>query len=231
MNFSCLLCYQSSATPVCQCCENDIFFFVTPVYSANLLTYGPVGRHVRHSAYQRLAILSIHTYPMTTLIHGFKFRHSLTAGHLLSQWFIEKILLGRQTMPQLLLPVPISPWRFAVRHFNQAGVLAHHIGKALNIPICPNWAIRRGFSVQHTLGKQERLRHASRIFSLTSQCIDQYIASHPSLTRVAIVDDVVTTGVTADVLATMLRKRYHQLTIDVWAMTFTPPPKSSLFAN
>ena len=44
----------------------------------------------------------------------------------------------------------------------------------------------------------------------------------------AIVDDVVTTGVTVDVLAGLLKARYPSIVVEVWAMTFTPPPKSSL---
>jgi predicted amidophosphoribosyltransferase len=68
------------------------------------------------------------------------------------------------------------------------------------------------------------------VFSLTPQCIDKLVASNPDLKRIAIVDDVITTGVTVNALASLLRARYPQLSISVWAMTFTPPPKSSLLA-
>lgn len=94
--------------------------------------------------------------------------------------------------------------------------------------MCTNWAVRKGRTAQHTLGKQQRIEHAKRIFKLTNACIDSYIDSAATTMRVAIVDDVITTGVTVDVLARRLKQRYPDLIIDVWAMTFTPPPKSSL---
>ena len=235
MNLSCLLCYQASPAPVCHWCEHDIFFFSAKDHGNNLLSFGPVGRHVKHSAYQQLSVLALHTYPITTLIHGFKFQHSLTSGKVLAKWFVGKQQHLAHHTPQvshnaaqLLLPVPLSSWRLATRHYNQAAVLAKSIGGALNIPICTNWAIRQGMSAQHHLGKAQRLQHAKQVFSLTPQCIDKLVASNPALTCIAIVDDVITTGVTVNALASLLKARYPQLSIIVWAMTFTPPPKSSL---
>lgn len=228
MNFSCLLCYQASTTPVCHWCENDIFFFTPSVHSQNLLAFGPVARHIKHNAFQKLVVLSLHYYPLTRLIHGFKFQHSLTCGRVLSSWFVDKHRHLTIDKPHLILPVPISSWRFATRHYNQAAVLAKNIGEALNIPICHHWAIRSGLSTQHHLNKHDRLQHARKVFTLSSKCIDDFLASLPKLTRIAIVDDVITTGVTVNALASLLKSRYPHLVIDVWAMTFTPPPKSSL---
>lgn len=228
INFTCLLCYQASKTPVCLWCKNDLFFFTPSIHGENLLAFGPVANHIRHTSYQRLSILSLHTPPVTSLVNAFKFQHSLSAGRVLSQWFINKKQQGIVHKPALLLPVPISPWRLASRHYNQAAVLAQDISKAFAIPMCTNWAIRKGISSQHMLGKQARLKHANAIFKLTETCIDHFINTAPRMTRVAIIDDVITTGVTVDVLARMLKKRYPYLLIEVWAMTFTPPPKSSL---
>jgi predicted amidophosphoribosyltransferase len=46
---------------------------------------------------------------------------------------------------------------------------------------------------------------------------------------VAIIDDVLTTGVTVNTLSKRLKQRYPKIHIQVWAAAFTPPPKSSLF--
>lgn len=231
MNLSCLLCYQASPTPVCQWCENDIFFFNPSVHGHNLLRFGPVARHVKHSAYKKLVVLSVHCYPITTLIHSFKFHHSLTCGRVLSKWFIDKQQHVSADKPHVILPVPISPWRFATRHYNQAAVLAKHIGNALHVPVCTNWAIRRGTSSQHHLNRQARVQHAREVFALSTRCIDNLLITLPALTHVAIVDDVITTGVTVNALASLLTTRYPQLTIYVWTITFTLPPKSSLLPS
>lgn len=231
MNLSCMLCYQASPTPVCQWCEDDMFFFTPQLHNDNLLRFGPVGRHVKHSHIDALSILGLHTWPMSTLIHQFKFTHSLTAGKVISNWFVHKKRHCTLTVPDLLLPVPISAWRLATRHYNQTSVLCHHLSKALNIPSTSHWAVRRGLSTQHHLSKSARALNATKSFALTHNALDStYLCDSTRNTSycVAIVDDVITTGVTANTLAQMLKERYDHLEVQIWAMAFTPPPKSSL---
>ncbi|WP_334030713.1 ComF family protein [Alteromonas sp. P256] len=229
MNLSCLLCYQASPTPVCQWCESDLFFFNEEIHGSNLLEFGPVGRHVTHRYYHSLSILGLYTWPMSSLIHQFKFMHSLVAGRMLSRWFVDKKQHCTLSVPDLLLPVPISAWRLAKRHYNQAGVMADFIGKGLGIPCLHQWAIRTGSSTQHQLSKSQRKKNAEHAFALTQCAIDALVPSKNDEFVVAIVDDVVTTGVTVDVLSKLLLKRFPKVKIQVWAMTFTPPPKSTLY--
>jgi len=228
MNLSCLLCYQASPSPVCQWCEDDIFFFDNHVHNQNLLAFGPVGRHVRHAHIDSLTVLGLHTWPMSRLVHQFKFQHSLTAGKVLSTWFIDKKQHNNVALPKLLMPIPITSTRVASRHYNQAAVLAKAIGNAWQICCENSWAVRKGKTTQHHLTKADRLTNAKAVFALSNRCLDNHITVWGETMRVAIVDDVVTTGVTADVLAGLLKARYPSIVVEVWAMTFTPPPKSSL---
>ncbi|MBJ2129386.1 ComF family protein [Alteromonas sp. IB21] len=234
MNLSCLLCYQASPTPVCHWCENDMFFFDATSHGSNLLQYGPVAGHVKHSHYDALWVLGLHTWPMSSLVHQLKFTHSLTAGKVLSNWFVHKKRQCTLAVPNLLLPVPISAWRLATRHYNQASLLCECTSRELNIPVNQSWARRKGFSVQHHLSKAARAENASRAFSLSKRCIDDQIAAAQSKTdgssfTVAIVDDVLTTGVTVNTLSKRLKQRYPKIGIQVWVAAFTPPPKSSLY--
>ena len=234
MNLSCLLCYQASPTPVCHWCEDDMFFFEPRVHGSNLLQYGPVAGHVKHSHYDALSILGLHTWPMSSLVHQLKFTHSLTAGKVLSDWFVHKKRQCTLSVPHVLLPVPISAWRLATRHYNQATLLCESISSELRIPVNQSWARRRCFSVQHRLSKLARAENANRVFSLSQQCIDDEIVSVQKNTdggdfTVAIIDDVLTTGVTVNTLSKRLKQRYPKIHIQVWAAAFTPPPKSSLF--
>ena len=85
---------------------------------------------------------------------------------------------------------------------------------------------------------QSQFNGTTTTFSLTAGCIDQYHESYrlrdtnnkPPFT-VAIVDDVITTGVTVNLLSKLLKARYPNIHIQVWAMTFTPPPKSTLLKD
>ena len=229
MNLSCLLCYQASPTPVCHWCESDIFFFSPLIHGSNLLGYGPVASHVKHSHYDGLSLLGLHTWPMATLVHQFKFTHSLVSGKVLSHWFVHNKRHCTMSKPDLLLPVPISAWRLAHRHYNQATVIAKHLSKALSIPYFTGWARRKGFGSQHQLTKAARAKHAAQVFALSKKGLDQMISiTKQKALTVAIVDDVLTTGVTVNTLSKMLKARYPHINIQVWAMTFTPPPKSTL---
>lgn len=228
MNLSCLLCYQASPAPVCQWCESDMFFFNDEVHGNNLLRFGPVGSHVAHKHYHSLSILGLHTWPMSSLIHHFKFSHSLSAGKTLSRWFVDKKQHCTLAVPHLLLPVPISAWRLASRHYNQAGVIAEYLSKQLEIPCLHQWAKRKGASTQHQLTKAQRKDNAKQAFSLVHHAAELIACNSGEKLNVAIVDDVITTGVTVNMLSYLLGKRYPNITIQVWAMTFTPPPKSSL---
>lgn len=226
-NFSCLLCYQPSATIVCHWCENDLFFFDNTTYDENLLYCGLVSRHVKHCHYDALSVLGIYTESVAHLIQKLKFSHSLAAGRILANWFYTKRIHSSEQLPQVLLPVPIHPTRLFSRHYNQATVLADDIGTLADIPVEQHWAIRTGRKTQHHLGRTERATNAKSAFSLSARCLDKRIATS-NITCVAIVDDIITTGVTVNHLAQQLRKRYPQLTIHVWAIAFTPPPKSAL---
>ena len=238
MNLSCLLCYQASPTPVCHWCEDDMFFFTSQIHGCNLLKFGPVGRHVKHSHYDSLSVLGLHTWPMSSLVHQLKFTHSLAAGKVLSHWFVHKKRQCSLRVPNILLPVPISAWRMAKRHYNQAHVLCQYLQVHMKIPVSTSWAYRKGFSVQHHLSRSAREKNVKKTFSLTVGCIDQYLESYrlrdtknePPFT-VAIVDDVITTGVTVNLLSQLLKARYPNIHIQVWAMTFTPPPKSTLLKD
>ncbi|WP_420934333.1 ComF family protein [Alteromonas sp. A081] len=166
---------------------------------------------------------------MSSLIHQFKFMHSLAAGKMLSQWFVDKKQHCTLPVPDLLLPVPISAWRLAKRHYNQASVMAEFIGKGLGIPCLHQWAIRTGSSTQHQLSKSQRKKNAEHAFALTSRAMSKVVTEKSDEFVVAIVDDVVTTGVTVNVLSRLLLHRFPKVKIQVWAMTFTPPPKSTLY--
>lgn len=232
MNLSCLLCFQASPTPVCHWCDDDMFFFNSQIHGDDLLSFGPVGRHVKHSHYNALSILGLHTWPMSSLVHQFKFTHSLTAGKVLSNWFVHKKRHCTLTVPHLLPPVPISAWRIAKRHYNQAAVISHYLSEGLGIPYEKRWAVRSGRSVQHHLSKAQRTLNAARSYALTRIGIDHHFGNTPLQKTppytVAIVDDVITTGVTVNTLAKQLKARYPDISIQVWALAFTPPPKSSL---
>lgn len=90
-----------------------------------------------------------------------------------------------------LVPVPIHPSRRRKRGFNQAEELADRIGKQLGIPVCSDLLVRtRKTLPQKELNPAERLKNLEQAFQVQRMVGD--------IQRVILVDDIYTTGSTAE---------------------------------
>jgi len=98
----------------------------------------------------------------------------------------------------LLVPVPLTRARAAERGFNQSAVLARHISRLLGIPVAERAVRRVGRSRSQTkLSPEGRRKNVRGVFRVRD----------PSAVRgkrILIVDDVWTTGATAEELARAL---------------------------
>ncbi len=224
-NLACLLCYQASHTPVCQWCEYDAVFFSQDARATNLLHRPDLAAKIRHAHYTRLYACGYYQWPFSTLIHQLKFQRKRAAATVLSGWFNTHVLGRRdRPLPDCLLPVPLHLWRQGQRLYNQATELARGIGGFYSIPVIEFWAVRREAGSQHQRNRHQRLTAARHAFRLSKDCLDKAIMRQP-VNSVAIVDDVMTTGITVDVLAGMLKRRYPYLRIEVWVIAITPAPR------
>ncbi len=114
--------------------------------------------------------------------------------------------------PDLLLASPMHPARRRKRGFNQAADIAEQISKRSGIPWTTDLVTRnRRTRPQRGLTREERLANLRGIYQVTG--------TPPS--KVAIVDDVVTTGATARSLAEVLLNA-GATDVQVWALARTP---------
>jgi len=98
----------------------------------------------------------------------------------------------------LIIPMPLAPLRLAERGFNQALEIARIVSRMKGIALAPTACRRVRESVpQATLPWQERARNIRGAF-----VCDMDLRG----VRVAVVDDVLTTGATLNELARNLRK-------------------------
>ncbi|HYM74130.1 MAG TPA: ComF family protein [Stellaceae bacterium] len=100
----------------------------------------------------------------------------------------------------MLLPVPLHWTRLFSRRYNQAALLAHAIRTAGGPPVAADWLVRRRRTPsQGLLGPAARARNVRGAFA---------IRRGRSVTgkRVVLVDDVLTTGATAEECARVLRR-------------------------
>lgn len=135
------------------------------------------------------------------LIHQFKYNRRLHLRHLLARMLGEGFRDVRLSgaPPQAIVPVPLHPTRKREREFNQAEVLARLAGERLGLPVADILRRRRYTVTQTHFDRDERLANLAGAFVLKPGAA---VAGR----RLALVDDVLTTGSTADACARVLRE-------------------------
>jgi ComF family protein len=96
--------------------------------------------------------------------------------------------------------VPLHWTRLYARRYNQAALLAHAIRAAGGPPVAPDWLVRRRRTPsQGRLGPLARSRNVRGAFALRQ---GRSVAGK----RLVVIDDVMTTGATAEECARVLRR-------------------------
>jgi ComF family protein len=175
---------------------------------------GVCGRCQRHAPAFDAALASFeYRFPIDRVIHRFKYSADLAMGRWLSLRLLDRVRV--EPLPDLIVAPPLTAARLRERGFNQAVEIAKVVGRKLRVPcVLAGLAKVRETAPQPGLGRAQRranLRHAFRCdLALDGE-------------RVALVDDVMTTGATADALARVL-KAAGAATVSVWAVARTPDP-------
>lgn len=142
------------------------------------------------------------------LIHRYKYQRDRAAGHaLLREWQPPAEL----HQPEALLAVPMHHRKQAKHGFNHASDMARQLSGQLNLPLFEGMTRHRATSALEGLNKNERRRELKGCFELAS----------PPPSRVAIIDDVMTTGATVAEM-TRLLKRHGAEFVAVWSLARTP---------
>ena len=168
---------------------------------------------------QAFAVLD-YAYPWDSLVTRFKFGGACELAGPLAARMVEALtLVAAQpgfTRPAVLLPVPLSDARQRERGYNQAWELARRVGPALGVAVEARW-IERVLDTPHQTGlDREARRHNLRGAFAVTAAGRVGLPGHP----VAILDDVMTTGSTAQELAATLR-RAGVIHVQTWVLART----------
>ena len=142
------------------------------------------------------------TFPMIGIVRHVILSHKYQGEfHYLNQmadWLEEGFRRHAAIEPwDALVSVPLHPVRRRERGFNQSHELAKELGRRQRIPVWSCLSRRRPTSQQATLARYGRLRNLKGAFELKSQ----FDVSGKTL---LIVDDVFTTGATAEACSRVL---------------------------
>jgi ComF family protein len=135
------------------------------------------------------------------LIHQFKYNRQVHLRHVLARMLTEGFRDGRVSdlRPDAIVPVPLHPTRQREREFNQAEVLARLAGRRLGLPVEDSLRRTRYTLTQTHHHREERFANLEGAFAVRhGPPVDGKV--------LALVDDVLTTGSTADACARALRE-------------------------
>ena len=137
--------------------------------------------------------------PLREAVHRFKYSEGIFLDRCLGCLLAAAVTADRPDFrPDLLIPVPLHGKRLRQRTYNQALLLARQLGRHWRIPVAARLLVRRRETTpQQGLVLQERRENLHNAFALTASVAGKSIL---------LIDDVLTTGTTADECCRVLRQ-------------------------
>lgn len=182
----------------------------TPSLSAAAIAAPPV--------YDRARAVACYSQTMRDLIQGFKYRDRQEGLTLFSRWLGQA---GAELLAEadLIVPVPLYRSRLWWRRFNQSALLAQGVAKLTRVPAdCFVLKRVRRTASQVGLSAEQRKRNVAGAFKLNPARKDAVKNK-----TVVVIDDVITTGATAEACARVL-KRAGAARVDVLALARAVEP-------
>lgn len=206
---------------LCHACQQALPHFPYQLCHYNLLWLPAVSSGLSTLHFQQLLSLSWYQLPYQHWITRWKFHADHYAESVLLIQFQQLLLAYKantSALPDAIVFVPMSAAKERKRGFNQAKVLAQAAANTLQLPLLDVLQRSKHTTAQVGLNRQQRRHNLAGAFSLTNNI---KLPAH-----VAIVDDVITTGATANQLCRLLQK--HGVTqLSVWTLAVTANPDHS----
>jgi ComF family protein len=134
------------------------------------------------------------------LVHNLKYADRHDGRRLLGRWLSTA---GEEFLPDadLIVPVPLHRWRLFTRRFNQAALLAQELSRLRGVPWDPAALVRVKRTPQQVgLTRDQRQRNMAAAFK-----VPEARRARIEGRNIVLVDDVVTTGATANACARILK--------------------------
>jgi ComF family protein len=144
--------------------------------------------------YDGVSAAFTYAWPLAPLIHHYKYAGNLALAPLFARALTGKLA----SSADLIIPMPLAPARLRSRGFNQALEIARVVSRLTRVPLAVEACRRvRDSTPQASLPWSERAKNVRGAFVCDADL---------SGLRVAVIDDVMTTGATLNELARNLRQ-------------------------
>jgi len=217
--FTCILCGGRSdrEQDLCSACYYDLPIITQSCQlCANIiLTQHGYNYHCGNCLKHPPPFASTHalfTYeePIISLLVSLKFHHHLAVARVLGELMAEKIVrhwYASKPLPDLIMPVPLHLERLRERGFNQALEITRPITAKLNLQLDYRSAQRiKNTPAQMKLRAETRQANIKNAFRISGDFRGK---------RIAIIDDVMTTGATAAEFSKALLEHGVE-SVEVW---------------
>ncbi|WOD38305.1 ComF family protein [Nodosilinea sp. E11] len=192
---SCPLCQRSTTTPLCPSCRRQV---------SQCQTATPCDR-----SQPGLPVVSWGRYEgsLRQLIGHLKYDgHTDIAQYLGTElgqtWLDQRLTPGQGARPVAIVPIPLHPAKLQQRGFNQADLIARWFCRLTRLPLHSHGLLRvQATQAQHSLSRADRQRNLSQAFAVSPEQINALRQS-----TVWLIDDIFTTGATAQSAAQTLRR-------------------------
>jgi ComF family protein len=166
--------------------------------------------------FERTVCAADYAFPWDRLVAAFKFEGRPELAAVLASRMAAAVRAAAAPRPDLVIPVPLAPARLADRGYNQAWELARRIARTLDLPSEPH-CLQRPLDTAHQadLSRAERLQNLRAAFMVEPRHRGALAGR-----RIALVDDVMTTGATATEAARALL-RAGAAAVELWVLART----------
>ncbi len=145
------------------------------------------------------------TEPLRTLVHAFKYEAALYLTSFLTHLMLQAKEADYAT--ECLIPIPLHAKRLHTRGFNQAAVLAKHLSTEIQKPYVLHQC-RKIVSTAAQAGLTAKQRRTNLIQAFQTQPLPYQ--------HVTLIDDLFTTGATANEVAKTLKQHAGVQRVDLW---------------
>ncbi|MGP1383900.1 MAG: ComF family protein [Thainema sp.] len=189
----CLLCQRSAAHVVCPTCQQR----------ARAYQYPQLRQFQQQSG---LTVLAWGDYrgDIQRMMRLLKYENQPKLGTLMGQWLATAWLAQSQSnhrVAPIIVPIPLHPHKLQQRGYNQADLIAQEFCRITQLPLVSQGLERiRETQPQFSLSAQDRVQNLSQAFQVADS-LRQY-RNQP----VMLLDDIHTTGATAQSAAQALRQ-------------------------
>ena len=213
-------CVKANNHAACRACLNDLPWHPkTSCPQCGLASSGQLcGSCISSSPdFDATTSVFLYDYPIDAMMQRYKYGNMLNLGHTFGQLLSEKLSLENI---DLIIPMPMHPTRLKERGFNQALEIAKVLTKNCKDKLDYKNVERQTLTPpQASLPLKERVKNIKGAFKVNAEVKDKIAGK-----RIAIVDDVMTTGASLNELAKTLKKAGASH-VECWIIARTLPHK------